>query len=66
MRDAPCEAVKYSVSVWGAGLATGWLMGGVFGRVAPGPESPVRGLCFDDGETPDRPKPHPPIKTYQA
>ena len=61
MRDAPCEAVKYSVSVWGAGLATGWLMGGVFGCGAPGsPESPIRGVCLYDGETLDRPKPHYP------
>ncbi|MHA1606502.1 MAG: hypothetical protein ACTSWP_03005 [Candidatus Freyarchaeota archaeon] len=51
----------------GAGLATGWPMGGVFGCGAPGsPESPIRGACFDDGETPDRPKHTLPIKTYQA
>nr|MDO8063587.1 hypothetical protein [Candidatus Freyrarchaeum guaymaensis] len=49
------------VGVWGAGLATGWPMGGVFGCGAPGsPESPIRGVCLYDGETLDRPKPHYP------
>nr|MDO8063516.1 PIN domain-containing protein [Candidatus Freyrarchaeum guaymaensis] len=41
----------------GAGLATGWPNGvessdvGLRGY----PESPIRGACLDDGETPDRP-----------
>ncbi|MHA1712421.1 MAG: hypothetical protein ACTSUS_10290 [Candidatus Freyarchaeota archaeon] len=30
------------------------------------PESPIRGPCPDDGETPDRPKHTLPIKAYQA
>ncbi|MHA1711157.1 MAG: hypothetical protein ACTSUS_03690 [Candidatus Freyarchaeota archaeon] len=30
------------------------------------PESTIRGACFDDGETLDRPKPTLPIKAYQA
>gem|GEM_PF-3305473 len=58
----PCEAVKYLVSVCGCWFGHGVAYGvessdvGLRGY----PESPIRSACLDDGETPDRPKPHYP------